>query len=70
VKPKVEYIKYRKPEKPNQIQAITGATISSQAVVKNINSAVSKVVANFPVEEMNKPESAPASAPKEAQNGK
>ena len=70
VKPKVEYIKYRKPEKPNQIQAITGATISSEAVVKNINNAVSKVIANFPLDEMNKPESAPAAAPVEAQNGK
>ncbi len=68
VQPKVEYIKYRKPEKPNQIQAITGATISSEAVVKNINNAVSKVVANFPLEEMSKPEAAPA--PKEAKDGK
>src|SRR3990172_11226882 len=48
VKPKVEYIKYRKPEKPNQIQAITGATISSKAVVTNINKAVEKVSAAFP----------------------
>ncbi|MBI5893266.1 MAG: RnfABCDGE type electron transport complex subunit G [Deltaproteobacteria bacterium] len=52
VKPKVEYIKYRKPEKPNQIQAITGATISSDAVVKNINNAVEKVLKNFPQEEV------------------
>ena len=48
IKPKVEYIKYRKPEKPNQIQAITGATISSDAVVKNINNAVEKVLKAFP----------------------
>ncbi|HBO83948.1 MAG: hypothetical protein A2073_03695 [Deltaproteobacteria bacterium GWC2_42_11] len=52
IKPKVEYIKYRKPEKPNQIQAITGATISSDAVVKNINNAVEKVLKNFPSEEI------------------
>ncbi|MBI3753706.1 MAG: RnfABCDGE type electron transport complex subunit G [Deltaproteobacteria bacterium] len=52
IKPKVEYIKYRKPEKPNQIQAITGATISSDAVVKNINNAVAKVLKNFPQEEV------------------
>lgn len=52
VSPKVEYIKYRKPEKPNQIQAITGATISSDAVVKNINKAVAKVMKNFPREEV------------------
>ena len=71
VKPKVEYIKYRKPEKPNQIQAITGATISSEAVVKNINRAVEKVVANFTLEEVSKPEAAPQkAAPKEAGNGK
>ena len=48
IKPKVEYIKYRKPEKPNQITAITGATISSDAVVKNINNAVEKVLKAFP----------------------
>ena len=48
IAPKVEYIKNRKPEKPNQIQAITGATISSDAVVNNINNAVKKVLANFP----------------------
>lgn len=71
VKPKVEYIKYRKPDKPNTIQAITGATISSEAVVKNINKAVEKVVANFTPEEVSKPEAAPQSAaPKEARDGK
>lgn len=52
IKPKIEYIKYRKPEKPNQITAITGATISSDAVVKNINNAVSKVLKAFPQEEV------------------
>lgn len=56
IKPKVEYIKYRKPEKPNQITAITGATISSDAVVKNINNAVEKVLKNFPSEEIVKGE--------------
>ena len=71
VKPRVEYIKYRKPEKPNQIQAITGATISSEAVVKNINRAVEKVVANFPAEEITRAEAAPQKvAPKESGNGK
>lgn len=71
VKPKVEYIKYRKPEKPNQIQAITGATISSEAVVKNINRAVEKIVANFSQEEISRAEAAPRKAePKEAGNGK
>jgi len=47
IHPKIEYIKYRKPEKPNQIQAITGATISSNAVVTNINKAVKKVTELF-----------------------
>ncbi len=52
ITPKVEYIKNRKPEKPNQIQSITGATISSDAVVKNINRAVDKVLKEFPKEEV------------------
>ena len=52
IRPKIEYIKYRKPEKPNQITAITGATISSDAVVKNVNNAVSRVLKVFPQEEV------------------
>jgi len=52
VHPKIEYIKYRKPEKPNQIQAITGATISSDAVVTNINHAVKVVTELFTAEEL------------------
>lgn len=52
ITPKVIYIKNRKPEKPNQIQAITGATISSDAVVKNINNAVARVLKTFPKQEM------------------
>lgn len=51
IKPKVEYIKNRKPEKPNQIQSITGATISSDAVVKNINNAIEKALKSFPTKE-------------------
>jgi len=35
--PKIEYVKNRRPSKPNQIQAITAATISSRSVVKIIN---------------------------------
>ncbi|MBI5902610.1 MAG: RnfABCDGE type electron transport complex subunit G [Deltaproteobacteria bacterium] len=54
ITPKVEYIKNRKPEKPNQIQSITGATISSDAVVKNINNAIRKVLKAFPREEVMK----------------
>lgn len=60
VQPKVEYIKYRKPEKPNQIQAITGATISSNAVVTNINNAVAKLMKNFPSDQMMKADTSPA----------
>jgi len=52
IHPKIEYIKYRKPEKPNQIQAITGATISSNAVVTNINKALKKVTELFTAEEL------------------
>ncbi|MFQ5466118.1 MAG: RnfABCDGE type electron transport complex subunit G [Thermodesulfobacteriota bacterium] len=48
VRPRVEYIKYVKPEKANQIQAITGATISSRAVVTNINNAIARVREVFP----------------------
>lgn len=39
----VEYILNKPPEKPNQIQAITGATISSRAVVNIINKSVKQV---------------------------
>ncbi len=39
-RPPIEYVKGVAPEKPNQIQAITGATISSQAVVNIINKTV------------------------------
>lgn len=52
ITPKVEYIKNRKPEKPNQIQSITGATISSDSVVKNLNNAIRKVLNAFPREEV------------------
>ncbi len=39
-KPPIEYVKGIKPGKKNQIQAITGATISSRAVVNIINKTV------------------------------
>lgn len=52
ITPRLEYIKNKKPEKPNQIQAITGATISSDAVVKNINNYVRKVLKEFPNEDV------------------
>lgn len=52
IKPKIEYIKNRKPEKPNQVQAITGATISTDAVIKNINTYVARVLKTFTREEV------------------
>ncbi|HHF98472.1 RnfABCDGE type electron transport complex subunit G [Candidatus Aerophobetes bacterium] len=42
IKPFVKLVK-KKPVAPNEIQAITGATISSQAVVDIVNSTTSKV---------------------------
>lgn len=56
ISPRIEYIKNRKPEKPNQIQSITGATISSEAVVKNLNNAIGRVLKNLPKDEMIKDE--------------
>lgn len=38
--PVISYVKGKEPEKPNEIQAITGATISSEAVVTIINKKV------------------------------
>jgi electron transport complex protein RnfG len=43
VLPPIEYVKGKKPISPNQIQAITGATISSRSVVGIINETVAKV---------------------------
>ncbi len=42
--PPIEYVKSKKPEQDNQIEAITGATISSRAVVNIINKAVAEVI--------------------------
>lgn len=39
----IEYVKNQKPSKPCQIEAITGATISSRAVVNALNSAIAEV---------------------------
>ena len=38
--PKVDYVKGKKPEKSNEIQAITGATISSKSVVFIVNAGI------------------------------
>jgi len=39
----IEYVKNKKPEKPFEIEAITGATISSRAVVKILNKGISDI---------------------------
>ena len=39
---KIYLVKNRKPTKPSEIQAITGATISSRAVVKILNETIEK----------------------------
>jgi len=41
--PEITYVKNKKPEKPNEIQAITGATISSRAVVSILNAKIEKL---------------------------
>lgn len=41
--PVIEYVKNKKPSKPNEIQAITGATISSRSVVSIINKYIEKM---------------------------
>jgi len=43
--PEITYIKNVKPDKPNEIQAITGATISSRAVVTILNETIEKLKA-------------------------
>ncbi|MBI5286392.1 MAG: FMN-binding protein, partial [Deltaproteobacteria bacterium] len=43
IEPMVEYVKNRKPDKPNQIQAITGATITTKAVVNGLNEGIKRV---------------------------
>lgn len=39
----IEYVKNKKPQAPYQIEAITGATISSRAVVKILNERIGEV---------------------------
>ncbi len=41
--PAIEYVKNERPSKPNQIQAITGATVSSSAVVSILNEKIKKI---------------------------
>ncbi len=40
--PKIEWVKAKAPSKPNEIQTITGATISSKSIVAIINTALEK----------------------------
>ncbi|MEG8947689.1 FMN-binding protein [Rosettibacter firmus] len=41
--PKINWVKGKEPENPNEIQTITGATISSKSVVSIINEGIQKV---------------------------
>lgn len=43
VNPKIEWVKGVEPSKPNEIQAITGATISSKAVVAILNNGIEQM---------------------------
>lgn len=43
VTPKINWVKGVKPDEPNEVQAITGATISSKSVVKIINDGINKL---------------------------
>jgi len=47
VSPEIGYVKNVKPDKPNEIQAITAATISSAAVVKILNKEIKKMSEKF-----------------------
>ncbi len=38
--PEITYVRNRKPERPNEIQAVTGATVSSSAVVSILNEKI------------------------------
>lgn len=43
VSPQIDYVKGKKPEEDNEIQAITGATVSSRSVVNILNTGIEKV---------------------------
>lgn len=43
VLPAIDYVKGKKPENPNEIQAITGATVSSRSVVNILNATIKEV---------------------------
>lgn len=41
--PKITYVKNKPPERPNEIRAVTGATVSSSAVVSILNEKIKKL---------------------------
>ena len=41
--PEIIYVKNSRPEKPNEIRAITGATISTKSIVKIVNEAINEL---------------------------
>jgi electron transport complex protein RnfG len=43
VSPEIKYVKGKEPEEDNEIQAITGATVSSRSVVNILNTGIEKV---------------------------
>ncbi|MBL7157977.1 MAG: RnfABCDGE type electron transport complex subunit G [Candidatus Omnitrophica bacterium] len=43
VSPSISYVKNQKPQNPNEIEAITGATVSSKAVVTILNERIAKI---------------------------
>ncbi len=43
IKPRIELLKDQQPDEPNEVQAITGATISSKAVVRILNRALEEI---------------------------
>jgi len=43
VSPEIIYVKSKEPENPNEIQAITGATVSSRSVVSILNATINEI---------------------------
>lgn len=46
-KPEIDYVKGKKPENKNEIQTITGATISSKSVVNILNDGIKQLAENI-----------------------
>ncbi|MBN1354098.1 MAG: FMN-binding protein, partial [Candidatus Omnitrophica bacterium] len=45
--PQITYVKNAKPQNPNEIQAITGATVSSSAIVSILNGKIEQIREKF-----------------------